>query len=331
MEKANKNPEEAGTESRPKDFDMVTISEIARASLKHLVANSMPPVPPLYEKIFYKIANSKGETELVNRLMATLPAGQAASLLVEGVSSMISNLNTDMRQYRLGLDQHGGQLDEKHENIKALVDPEVWKLLEKDLNDLRVANETMSNQLTAAESRLESQGEQVSQLKRKSRSDALTGVMNRLAMEEDLPDEFARSKRYKRIFSLVMADIDFFKKINDNYGHNVGDEALKSFATILMKCVRDVDVVYRFGGEEFLILLPETETNGAAIATERMRGRIESHILKSKSVPSLRMTASFGISSFREEDTAYMDILKRADTALYAAKENGRNRVEWVV
>ena len=328
MEKEQQKEKESKKEIKPADFDLGTISEIARASLKHLVANSMPAIPPLYEKIFYNIANTKGETELVNRLMATLPTGQAASLLVEGVSSMITSLTTDMRRYRLGLDQHGGQMDAQCQNIKALVEPKVWKILKKDLNDLRTANEMMKSQLTAAEGRLESQEEQVSQLKRKSRSDPLTGVMNRLAMEEDLPDEFARAKRYKRVFTLVMADIDFFKKINDNYGHNIGDEALKSFAVILMKCVRDVDVIYRFGGEEFLLLLPETDTKGAIIATERIRERIESHVLTNKSISSLKLTASFGLSSFREGDTKYLDILKRADKALYRAKEKGRNRVE---
>jgi len=311
-------------------LDLGRVSEIARTALKNLVTSQKPAVPPFYEKAFYHAASDMGEDEMIAHLLSSLPTGQAATIMVEGVSSMISNLNSDIRIYRQGLDQHGGQLKNKHDHIRSLVDMEVWKLLEKDFDELRGANQAMKKQLATAQQRLACQEQQVVTLQRKTRSDPLTGVMNRLAMEEDLPDEFARSNRYGRTFGLVMADIDFFKKVNDTYGHGIGDEALRAFAQIMRNCLRDVDVIYRYGGEEFVIVMPETDSSGAMAAAERLRSKVEGQVLKQKDNPDLqlRFTASFGVSGFLKGDRDYQEVLKRADMALYQAKDNGRNRVE---
>ena len=171
---------------------------------------------------------------------------------------------------------------------------------------------------------------QVGKLQRKVRSDHLTGAMNRLAMEDDLSSEFSRCKRYGRMFGIIMIDIDLFKKVNDTHGHAIGDEAIKAFARTLRKCLREVDIIYRYGGEEFLVLLPETGGKGSIITAERLCKMIDSQIFRYKGNHSiqLRLTASLGVSIFNKEDSDYIDIIKRADQALYRAKNNGRNRVE---
>lgn len=311
-------------------LDLGRISEIARRALKRLIGLGKPAIPPYYEKAFYREASEMGEGELLNELSTSLPPGQALNIMVEGVSSMITTLNADIGHYREDLTQHGGQLDDKHVHMKELVDPRVWKVVEEDFTELRAANLRMKQQLEAAQDRLHDQEKEVHTLQRKSRSDGLTGVLNRLAMEEDLADEFARAKRYGRRFAIVMADIDHFKQVNDTYGHGVGDEALKAFAGILRHGLREVDVTYRYGGEEFLILLPETDRDGALIAAERLRARVQSQVLTHRNDASvrLRLTASFGIAAFRDDDAHYHAVMERADSCLYLAKANGRNRVE---
>jgi len=149
-------------------------------------------------------------------------------------------------------------------------------------------------------------------------------------MEEDLPGEFARNKRYNRTFSVVMADIDHFKNVNDTYGHSAGDEILKAFAGLMQKALREVDVIYRYGGEEFLVLLPETDAQGALLVAERIRKAVDSKVLKHRDDPNIkiRVTSSFGVSINNEKDLSHLDIIKRADKALYEAKNSGRNRVE---
>jgi len=176
---------------------------------------------------------------------------------------------------------------------------------------------------------LKEREEQVQQLKVITRLDPLTGALNRTAMEEDLALEFSGSRRYKRPFSVIMADIDFFKRVNDTYGHVAGDDVLKSFCRLIRFHIREVDTVYRYGGEEFLILLRGTPLAGAHIVAERMRVNVERHVFRHRDDPKveLRITASFGVASWSESDRSYNDIIVRVDKAMYTAKNAGRNRV----
>lgn len=328
--KKNKEPQAICNEDACQNLlNPETISEIARNALKSLISKNKPALPPYYEKAFYNIAKEMGENKLITHLMTSASTNQASTLMVEGVYSIITNLNSDIHQYREGIDQHGGQLKDRHEDIKKLLEPVIWKLVEKNFIELHKANDKMKKRLAKAETRLKSQKMQVGKLQRKVRSDPLTGVMNRLAMEEDLSSEFSRCKRYGRMFGIIMIDIDLFKKINDTHGHAIGDKALKAFAQAMGKCLREVDIIYRYGGEEFLVLLPETDGKGSIIAAERLCEMINLQVFKYKNPPiQLRLTASFGVSVFRKEDRDYIDIIKRADKALYMAKTNGRNRVE---
>lgn len=311
-------------------LNLEKISEIARHALKRLISQNKPAIPPYYEKAFYNVATEMDENKLITHLMASAPTDKATTLMVEGVSSIITNLNSDIQQYQEGIDQHGGQLKDKHEDIQKLLEPVIWKLVEKNFIELHTANDKIKKRLTKAETRLKSQKMQIGKLQRKVRSDHLTGVMNRRAMEEDLSNEFSRCKRYGKMFGIIIIDIDRFKRINDTHGHAIGDEALKAFARTLQKCLREVDIIYRYGGEEFLVLLPEKDGKGSIVTAERLCKMIDSQVFRYKGNHSiqLRLTASFGVSVFNKEDSDYLDIIKRADHALYMAKNNGRNRVE---
>ena len=159
-------------------------------------------------------------------------------------------------------------------------------------------------------------------LERLSVTDALTGLHNRLRMMEVLENEVRRSRRLHHHFSVVMADVDLFKRYNDEHGHPAGDVVLKRVAAIMREGSRDVDFVARYGGEEFLIMMPETELEGAAEFAERIRKK-----LAAERLPAGHITLSLGVSAFPIHGDAPDQLIAEADAALYLAKRAGGDRV----
>lgn len=158
-----------------------------------------------------------------------------------------------------------------------------------------------------------------------SRTDRLTGLMNRGYWEERLNDEFKRFQRSQEPMSLVIFDIDHFKKVNDSYGHAVGDEAIRFTATTLLSMSRDVDICGRYGGEEFTVILPNTQLSGAQVFCERLREKIAVNTLKSHGC-ELAFTVSLGICELSSDIVSAQAWLIAADGALYDAKQTGRNK-----
>jgi two-component system cell cycle response regulator len=159
-------------------------------------------------------------------------------------------------------------------------------------------------------------------------TDPLTAVLNRRALTERLASELERVKRYDATVSVLLIDIDHFKRVNDNYGHLVGDDVLMDVGALLQSAVRSVDVVARYGGEEFVIALPETGLAGATAFAERIRELVEAHTFAHAGGSDLRLTASIGVASFPSPGLETVeDLLAKADQALYRAKAEGRNRV----
>jgi diguanylate cyclase (GGDEF)-like protein len=158
-------------------------------------------------------------------------------------------------------------------------------------------------------------------------TDELTGIANRRYFMDRLNSEFDRAKRYESKYSILMIDIDFFKSINDNYGHKGGDKVLQSAAAVMKKSLRTSDLIGRVGGEEFSVILPETETKAAIFIAERLRSRVEGTVVKHNDEEIL-ITVSIGVSQSRNGDQSVDDIYVRSDSAMYNAKKNGRNRVE---
>ena len=158
-----------------------------------------------------------------------------------------------------------------------------------------------------------------------SKTDPLTGLSNRRDLNGKLDNEINRYKRSQKPFSVIICDIDHFKKFNDDYGHDVGDDVLKHTARVLTETCRAVDFVGRWGGEEFLVISPETGLPGAVNLAEKLRASIEQNILKGDGA-EFKITMSFGVSEYRSDKTAN-SVLKEADENLYKAKEQGRNRV----
>lgn len=156
--------------------------------------------------------------------------------------------------------------------------------------------------------------------------DPLTGLSNRNYFRNELRKFISLSIRYSRALTIIMLDIDFFKKINDTYGHDVGDSVLKGVAEVLMKHVRTHDVAARFGGEEFVMLLPETNLGGAVVVAERVRVAVENYNFEPAGCRH-GVTISMGVAEYVGDSPDGEDVIKRADEALYRAKTSGRNRV----
>jgi len=152
-------------------------------------------------------------------------------------------------------------------------------------------------------------------------TDPLTGAGNRRHLDERFLLEVDRAQRYDKQLSVVIADLDHFKAINDSFGHNVGDEVLKAVAAVIRSNMRTTDFMARFGGEEFVLLLPETGRVGAELLAERIRRALELQPVAGLKQP---VTASFGVATAQPSESA-KDVLKRADDALYRAKNAGRN------
>ena len=155
-------------------------------------------------------------------------------------------------------------------------------------------------------------------------TDQLPRLHNRMFLETSFHREINRAKRYKYPFSVIMVDIDYFKEVNDTYGHDIGDNVLIMISELLANNIRETDILGRWGGEEFLVICPHTHISDAKVLAEKLRSGVAIYPLNVVGTKS----CSFGVSEFDLEDEGYKEVVKRADEALYRAKRNGRNRVE---
>ncbi|MBM4403375.1 MAG: diguanylate cyclase [Candidatus Cloacimonetes bacterium] len=195
-----------------------------------------------------------------------------------------------------------------------------------DLNDqLHKVNEDLALAYETVNRTNQELMEAYKRLERLARRDELTNLYNRRVMEELIATEVKRTYRTKRGFAIAIADLDNFKRINDTYGHDCGDQVLKTISTILLESLRSTDYVGRWGGEEFILLFPETTCAGAKIVMDRIRRTVEKAriIFKDHTIP---LTVTIGFS-YQNENFSRDELLSKADQALYIGKRNGKNQV----
>lgn len=220
--------------------------------------------------------------------------------------------------------------DQAHllDGLAAGADDYLVKPLDRDLLAARLR---VAERITELHGRLHDQAAELTRLNQElfasSRLDPLTGLGNRLRMAEDLASQAARAKRYGRPFCIGLCDVDAFKSYNDLAGHQAGDVVLRQVAQALAAACRDSDDVYRYGGEEFLVLLPETELPGGQLALERLRAAVADLNVPHPRLPDSRVTISAGVAA-HEPGLSTAELVARADAALYRAKCAGRDRVE---
>jgi len=200
---------------------------------------------------------------------------------------------------------------------------------EEDMHKLKETEKTLEDMST----RLSEIKEEADEIRKRSQeiefeaiTDALTGLHNRKGYDEKLSETIAHVNRYHIKSSFIICDIDFFKQINDNFGHKVGDLALKKLASLLKDRLRTSDFIARFGGEEFVIILPHTDLEGATVAGNGLREFIDNAAFSYKG-NQIPLTISVGVSEFKIDDD-HSSVFERADNALYLAKNSGRNTVK---
>ncbi|WP_457748416.1 GGDEF domain-containing protein [Sulfurimonas sp.] len=248
------------------------------------------------------------------------------SLRLINMIEQSDNSNTEIQKIKKELESY---TEESVTNFKlahkklftiAVALEENTQLLSKDLKGHSDEVSALSKKVHALEKELET-------AKQESKEDFLTKLYNKRALDEFMGIKEAEYKRYGRNFAIVMFDIDYFKKVNDNYGHEAGDAVLAAFAKILKKESRTVDIVGRFGGEEFLALLSETDLQGGVIFAEKVRKHVEKtrFVYKGKRI---KVTVSAGVSQ-RSDHISLEAAINSADEYLYKAKKEGRNRVEY--
>ncbi len=245
--------------------------------------------------------------------------------LGEALQNQFGRMRAELRDadgldgYQQAIDRH---LEELRECLARHRDQE---------NERSAAAESQIRELSARVATLESEGgklrEHLHDARRRMHVDSLTGIANRLGYEAFFEQEYGRWHRYRTPLSLVLLDIDHFKRINDRYGHKAGDKVLKAIASRLSKHVREPDCLARYGGEEFILLMPETDRMAARKVAEKLRQSVESMGFTYEGEP-VRITVSAGLTEFEGEDSGE-SAFTRADAALYRAKDAGRNRCEF--
>lgn len=259
---------------------------------------------------------------------AAPPATAADREVHAEVAKIIAVLGSHMEASNVYTDA----LNRANSQLPDLLKPEQVRLV---ISYLMIENENMRKRTSDMQSNLEKSQKQIEKLKSnlaaaeaQGLSDPLTGLKNRRSFDITLAAEIANARTAGKPLSLVMADIDYFKSINDRYGHPAGDDVLRWFAKILSNNMKGRDTVARYGGEEFAIILPQTSLDNAVTLAGQIKHQLESQLWKKPGAPNtmLKVTASFGVAEL-DDSEGTSGLISRADAKLYESKAAGRNRV----
>jgi len=222
--------------------------------------------------------------------------------------------------------QHSAQVDTIDRKLAGLpgIDADGQQdALAALIAELLAANEQLHGELSVAQTTIEEQTRQVESHMVEARTDALTGVANRRAFDDEVQQQFDRWRKGNPRFSVLLADIDHFKRVNDDHGHLLGDQALQLVGQAMQRATRDRDGVFRYGGEEFAVLMPAATLSDAKLSAERIRKATQAIVLKDGEA-TVPLTVSIGVADVRTGDDVEA-IVSRSDSALYTAKDSGRN------
>lgn len=313
-----------------------TPNVIAQAVLTQLRVLGRVPTPEHYADLYCQLA---GVVNPFDRLPASerQPAHDAKvpdisplcrELLdmlqgtVDGAARATENLSQDLGERNGDLSRNVDTLRRSHQRDEIL---QLLTLIVTQAHGIQHSVDSGHKELVKTRQTLQSMRKELSDTRRQLNEDALTGALNRRGMDQALLREVARSQRNKTPLTLAMLDIDHFKQINDKHGHLVGDQALVHFAALARSVLRGTDVFVRYGGEEFALVLPETDMPGAKFLLTRLQKvalNSPLHVLET----DIAMTFSAGLAQYRDDENGHA-LLHRADEALYQAKQAGRDRI----
>ena len=326
-------------------------SEYLRMALRHLGQHKLP-LNPINYAVWYEYV-CEANPDLKAALDALLAAGEpvteqaivelyrqyidegnpaAVDTLRQEIRRILSDVLEDLSTVDGDASRFVSTLDRQARNLgRAENSAAIIKIIETIVQETHLmgnSSERLRHHLEAANQEVHTLRQRLEQVKQEANTDALTGLPNRRSFEGILAREIKPLSDGGAPLCLLMMDIDFFKRVNDNFGHLVGDDVLRVVATTLKDLVKGRDSVARYGGEEFIVLLPATPLSGALILAEQIRKRFEGMQWKKRSSGQSigSITLSIGVSRFRRGETAEA-LIQRADEALYQAKNRGRNQV----
>jgi diguanylate cyclase len=245
---------------------------------------------------------------------------------IRRVGEILSHLQQLAGRVAADVGQHTHRVETINQQLHSAGKPGPDAVVQA-ISQLLEANNQMRQKLAAAEQQLQQQAKQIEVHITAARTDALTGLANRRAFDEELARRHAEFQRHRKPFSVMMVDVDHFKKFNDTYGHQAGDEVLRQVAKTLRDHSRGMDLVARYGGEEFALICPGASADVLKEHAERLRQAVEALLFDFEG-KKVRVTASFGLAHLLPGE-ATKSLVERADQALYASKQAGRNCVHW--
>ena len=340
-------------EQNPYTEDQERASEYLRLAIA-LLSKHQIPMSPLNYRMGYDCVSGKGgelqkeldeaaapsDKPLAERLWELYQRSyilddETLENIRRELNSIITSMQGDMEASGGKLTGYADRLSRFAAILNTSPSPQAMaaevKLVIEDTRATEQTQRQFNAQLTQITSEMESLRKELVQIREESYTDSLTGISNRKAFDVALEESIYKTRLEKSTFSVLIADVDHFKQVNDNYGHLIGDKVLRFVASTLKWCVKGKDLVARFGGEEFAVILLNTDMTGAYSVAEQIRRAICGGKIKDMTSQKMldQVTISIGIAQFDSSDLPN-DLLQRADQALYLAKERGRNRVEIV-
>jgi len=291
----------------PSLLSSVSVDDEVRQAIKLRIALDKDSVKEMIESLDGVL------DKLSLRLIEMIERSDSSTIEIQDIKKELEGHNEDNEKSKINF-----KVTHKKLYTLAVALEENTKSLSNDLQDHSGEVKALSKKIKKLEAELEKS-------KQESKEDFLTKLYNKRALDEFMKVKEAEFVRYKRNYSIVMFDLDLFKNVNDTFGHDAGDAVLSAFASILKKEARTVDIVGRFGGEEFMAILSETDTKGGAIFAEKVRKHVQKarFMFKGKRI---EITVSSGVSE-REKSVSLEKVVKVADDRLYKAKDSGRNKV----
>lgn len=324
----------------------------ANSAMSLLKRGKVPPYPQFYE-LFYTYATGVNPSlnERINAVFSETGGPSAdlaetlynqflrASNLDERISEVSSQIYKSIDQVHEAINaasanaiEYSGSLTEASDVFDSEADPVVLRALAQKLmvetRKMQQTNQALEGRLDASREDIATLQRDLEEVQRESMMDALTKLYNRKCFDQTIEKTILDARKEDTSLALVLLDIDHFKSFNDTYGHQTGDQVLRLVAMTLRAHTKGQDLAARYGGEEFALILPDTDVKGAMMLSDKMRKAIQAKELLRRSTNEKlgRITSSFGVAVLNERDTSN-SLIERADKALYAAKNAGRNRV----